>query len=150
MIKDDQMLVMKRNKFGNEYYTLIGGKIDIGETPEQALMREVREETGMAIKDPRLVLVEEAGNPFGTQYIYLCDYVYGEPKLDTASIEHAIGNMGQNLYEPMWLPIKDLEKSPFRSETLKQSLLEFIPDKFPDTPQTLHTREDIRYTNANK
>lgn len=37
IIKDKQLLVMHRNKFGTEYETLPGGNIEVGETPEQAV-----------------------------------------------------------------------------------------------------------------
>src|SRR4051812_20844149 len=75
IIKDDQLLVMHRNKFGTEYETLIGGGVDMNETFEQALYREIREETGVQITNPRLVFTERAGEPYGTQYVFTCDYV---------------------------------------------------------------------------
>ena len=37
VVKENKLLVMHRNKFGHEYDTLVGGGIDVGETPEQAL-----------------------------------------------------------------------------------------------------------------
>lgn len=45
IIKEGQLLIMHRNKFGQEYDTLPGGNIEVGETPEQALYRELEEET---------------------------------------------------------------------------------------------------------
>lgn len=72
VIRNDQILVMKRQKFGQLYHTLVGGGIDHGETPEQALRRELYEETGLEIASPQLVYVEEAGDPFGTQFVFLC------------------------------------------------------------------------------
>lgn len=132
VIRDDEMLVMKRNKFGHEYYALVGGGIDFGETAEQSLRRELREETGLHVESPRLVYIEEAGNPFGTQYIYLCNYVGGEPALEADSIEAQIHADGKNLYEPVWLPIKDLPMTNFLSERLKKAILESLDKGFPD------------------
>jgi ADP-ribose pyrophosphatase YjhB (NUDIX family) len=151
VIHGDRMLVMKRNKFGSEYYTLIGGKIDLGENAEQAIVREVKEETRLDLINPRLVFVEEAGDPFGTQYIYLSDLTnYAEPELDQASTEKSIHSMGQNLYQPMWLPLSDLPKAPFRSETLKEAILSALAYGFPAEAQTITTREDIRYNSGAK
>ena len=144
--KDEQLLVMHRNKFGHEYYTLIGGGIDFGETPEQSLLREIEEETGIKVKNERLVFVEHAGDPFGVQYIYHCDYVSGEPKLPPGSIEAQIAKAGNNLYTPMWLPIKKLPNAPFLSETLKKALIVAFEEGFPKQPKELHSSAEVRYT----
>lgn len=140
VIKDGHLMVMHRNKFGLEYYTLIGGGIDMGESPEQALARELREETGVKIANPRLVIIEDAGDVFGMQYVYLCDYVSGEPHLAIDSEEAKISELGQNLYVPMWLDIRMLPTLPFRSEELKQALLGAFDKGF--TPEPLHIQSD--------
>lgn len=147
MLHENQLLVMHRYKFGQEYYTLIGGGIDPGETAEQALMREVQEESGVAIANPRLVYIEEAGDPFGTQYIYVCDYNGGTPVLHEQSDEARINALGQNLYTPLWLNVAELKNIPFRSETLKQELLQALQEGFPEKPKTVYPHEDIRFNN---
>jgi ADP-ribose pyrophosphatase YjhB (NUDIX family) len=134
IIRGDDMLVMKRNKFGHEYYALVGGGIDHGETAEQSLYRELAEETGLKIGTARLVFIEEAGDPYGTQYIYLCEYVGGEPALRPDSIEAQIHADGKNLYEPGWLPLKDLPASNFLSERLKKAIMKALGDGFPEKP----------------
>ena len=72
VIKDGKLLVMYRNKFGNKYVTLPGGKVEIGETPEQAVVREVREEATITAENPRLVFVDHA-DFYGQQLVYLCE-----------------------------------------------------------------------------
>lgn len=143
VVKDDALLVMHRNKFGEEYYTLVGGGIDLGETAEQALFREVKEETTLDIANPRLVFVEEAGDPYGNQYIYLCDYMDGEISLPPESEEAKIHALGQNLYKPMWLPIKQLPDVPFLSETLKSVLMNALSHGFPEKPQTIIPHQGV-------
>ncbi len=125
VIKDDKLLVMHRNKFGEEYDTLPGGSIEIGETPDQALVRELREETTLEIESARLIIIEHAGDPFGDQYIYLCKYLKGEPKLHPDSEEMAINRLGKNLYQPSWLDMKNLSKTYLVSENLKQLIIQF-------------------------
>ncbi len=142
VVKDDHLLVMHRNKFGKEYYTLIGGGIDMGESHEQALLREVAEETGVQVTDPVMVIVEEAGQPFGTQYVFLCRYVSGEPQLHIDSEEAKVHALGQNLYTPMWLPLSKLSQAPFRSETLKQELLKGFASGFAQPPITIHSSHE--------
>lgn len=137
IIKDGKLLVMHRNKFGTEYETLPGGNIEIGETPEQALAREVDEETTIVITNPRLVFLEEAGHPYGTQHIFLADYVSGDAQLRPDSEEAHINKLGQNLYDPRWVNLTDLPTLPFLSEKLKQAILLAVSDGFPEQPQQI-------------
>lgn len=137
VVKNDALLLMHRNKFGEEYYTLIGGGIGVGETPEQALMREVHEESSLLVANPRLVYVEKAGDPYGDQFIFLCDYSSGEVSLPAASTEAKIHALGANLYEPVWLPIKKLAEVSFVSEALRNTLVKALTQGFPSQPQTI-------------
>lgn len=135
VIKDDQLLVMHRNKFGVEYDTLPGGRIEIGESPQQALLRELDEETMVKIDNQRLVFIEHAGLPYGDQYIFLCDYMSGEPSLRSDSEEMVINNLGDNLYQPNWLKLGELSKKPFVSEQLKHKMLHALKNGWPEIPE---------------
>jgi 8-oxo-dGTP diphosphatase len=137
IIHQNKLLVIKRNKFGKEYYILPGGGVQAGETPEQALMRELAEETGVNISTGRPVFVEEAGAPYGTQYIYLCEYAGGEPRLSPDSEEAKIHALGQNLYIPEWLPLEKLEQATFVSPELKLAIIRAIRSNFPAQPERI-------------
>ena len=128
------MLVMHRNKFGQEFYALVGGGIDYGESPEQALYREVAEETGLAITNHRLVIIEDAGDVFGVQDIYTCDYVSGEPALAADSSEALIHAKGQNLYTPLWLPLSELPNVVLQPRELQAVLLQHAGKTWPAEP----------------
>jgi 8-oxo-dGTP diphosphatase len=56
--RDDQTLMVHRNKKPNDIHAGkwngLGGKFEPGETPEECVVREVREESGLEIVDPRL------------------------------------------------------------------------------------------------
>lgn len=134
IINGDNIVVTHRNKFGMEYYILPGGGVDLGETLEEALLRELDEEACVQVANPRLVFTEEAGEPYGTQYVFLCEYVGGEPALHPDSQEAKIHAMGHNLYEPMWLTLQEFATINLRSESLKQAILEGIKNGWPAEP----------------
>jgi 8-oxo-dGTP diphosphatase len=137
VIKDDQLLVMHRNKFGKEYYTLPGGGIEPNETPEQTVIRELVEETGVVVAIERLVFIENPGAIFGTQYVFLCSYQSGQPVLHPDSEEAASNRSGQNLYTPMWLPVEKLSQVTFMSPKLRQALQKGLASGFPMAAETL-------------
>jgi len=56
---DGEILLIRTAKWSGKWGTP-GGKIDYGETMEQAFVREVAEETGLALTDPEIVLVQDA------------------------------------------------------------------------------------------
>jgi len=130
IIKERQLLVMHRNKFGKEYETLPGGNIAMGESPEAALVREISEETSLVFSNPKLVFIERVGQPWGDQYIFKCEYVHGEPKLGVNTEEALINKLGHNLYQPQWLDIDTLPSVAFKSENLKAALMKAIADNW--------------------
>ena len=105
IVRNGYLLVMHRNRFGQQYYTLPGGGVKGNEQHEHALLRHIKEETDIDFVNPRLIIAEDAGDPYGVQFIYLCQYLRGEPRLDLNSEEAKISALGENLYSPQWLPL---------------------------------------------
>jgi nucleoside triphosphatase len=56
---EKQVLLVKSNKW-KDRFTLPGGHIELGETAEQALKREVKEEVGLKIKIIKFLQFQEA------------------------------------------------------------------------------------------
>lgn len=146
IIRDNQMLVMKRHKMGKDYYTLLGGSVERFETPEQAAIRETLEESTVQIGNPRLVFIEDAGDPFGTQHVYLCDYISGEPVLPPDSEEAFWSTPGKNTYEPMWLNVEELSKVPFVSKLLRDAILMALQHGWPNQPYRFSSKHTERLT----
>ena len=141
LLNGDNFLVMDRNKFGHKYMALIGGKVEANETPIQAVIREVKEETTLDVTNPRLVIVEDAGDVFGTHYIYLCDFSGGNISLEPTSTEYKINELGQNLYKPMWINKNDLASVNLLPVELKEKLVEFLENGFPNEPINIKAKD---------
>jgi 8-oxo-dGTP diphosphatase len=107
VIRGEQILVIKRNKYGKEYFTLPGGGVERGESPDVAAIREAKEEASIICTVDREVYHEES-EAFGETWYFLCNYVSGEPALDPESPEAEEQKLGQNFWTPMWLEIRAL------------------------------------------
>ena len=61
VFREDRVLIVRRARPpAHGLYTLPGGGVELGETLEQAVVREVREETGLAVAPLALVGFREA------------------------------------------------------------------------------------------
>lgn len=76
--KGKEMLLARHKMRNQDIYTCIAGFIEIGESAEQAVVREVREEVGLEIKNLRYV--GSQGWPFPDQLMlaYRAEYKSGE------------------------------------------------------------------------
>ena len=81
-----------------------GGKVEPGETPEAALVREIREELAVEISVGELLTTVEYDYPnfHLTMHCYLCQLIGGELRL----LEHQAARwLGKGeLYSVEWLP----------------------------------------------
>ena len=107
ILDGDQILLEKRkNSPGKGKWTIPGGLVDLGENVEQAVIREVKEETGLEVYDPRLVDVVNyisLGERGSVMYHYvIIDYLVtvkeGKPK--AASDADAL----------KWVPFSEVEE----------------------------------------
>lgn len=96
IIKDGKTLMVK-SKFGDYCYS-VGGRVKFGETAEQAVVREVLEETGYTLSVDRLGYVNEVyflnDNPkaFGKPVYELAFYFYMNVPEDFAPLTDRIAD----------------------------------------------------------
>lgn len=81
-----------------------GGKIESGETPEQALQREIQEELGVDIVVGEKLCVTEHDYPVFhlTMHCYLCTLADGQ--IELREHKSAVWLKPQELDTPNWLP----------------------------------------------
>lgn len=106
IIQDEKVLMMWRNKYGRIYHTFIGGGIEVGETPEQAAIREAKEETNLDVVLRRKLWREIHQDAELIDHGFLVTEFSGElrfgegPELESAS--------GENVYRHVWVPLQEV------------------------------------------
>lgn len=94
-----QLLLARHNKAGSSYFSCLAGFMEVGETPEETVAREVREEVGIEIANIRYV--KSQSWPFPSQLMlgFFAEYKSGEIQVDGHEIAEA------HWYEPDQLPL---------------------------------------------
>ena len=69
--------VLKRKDY-QEYYTFPGGGLEEGETLEEGVIREIKEEFGINVKVIKKLYEMKSEKFEQKEYFYLCEYVDGE------------------------------------------------------------------------
>lgn len=87
LIRADGRVLLQRRPTGKQLaglWEFPGGKIDPGETPEAALVRELAEELGIVVTETALFPVAFASEPLGARHLLLMLYRatewHGEPR----------------------------------------------------------------------
>jgi 8-oxo-dGTP diphosphatase len=111
VLYENKLLLIERWRNDLHYFSIPGGGIEPGETPEQTVVREIAEETSciVTVERPLYILTTESGN---RHHIFLCRYESGEPNLMATSPEYLHGTPN-NRFAPCWLDITQLSAAPF-------------------------------------
>lgn len=97
-----EILLVKTHKWGNRY-SIVGGKVKRNERLDETLLREVREETGLAAKvGQHLATFDQIENSgyyeAGIQHIFVDNVV---------SVEHKKVRLNEEAQEYIWIPAQE-------------------------------------------
>lgn len=110
VVHENKILLTKQ--YGK--YEIPGGGVDLGEHPDQAVIREIKEETGIDVANPKLIkhissffTHEHQGETQHRQSLllfFVCDYIGGELSIDgLTEDEKPVVEMAE------WIPLADLD-----------------------------------------
>ena len=118
IINKEGLVCLVSRKEDHDDFGLPGGKVDEGETPEEAAVRECKEETGINITNLRLIFAMHRKSRMG--YTYLADYT-GEINFDEKKEPHVV----------KWAKMSEATKGSFAywnkmvSESMESAGIEF-------------------------
>jgi len=134
IVNGDEIALIKRehSKRGKLYYLFPGGGLEHGETYEEAVVREVLEETGLEVAVDRLVaIVLRLGNP---QFHFLVHIQAGEFGSGTGAEMVGEYESSRGTYEAVWMPVDDLATRPVYPRCVCDLVKGSLTDGWPETP----------------
>jgi NAD+ diphosphatase len=84
--KGDEVLLVHAKNFRTDFYGLVAGFVETGETLEEAVHREVMEETGLHIKNLRYFASQPWPYPCGLMVGFTADYDGGQIHLQRSEL----------------------------------------------------------------
>ena len=87
---DQKYLICRRGpaESGAGAWEFPGGKIDVGETETQALVREIQEELSVQIQAEKLIYISAHDHQYETKKIHITLYKYDVQNLNYILIDH--------------------------------------------------------------
>ncbi|ELY4003615.1 NAD(+) diphosphatase [Cronobacter dublinensis] len=80
--REDKILLAQHTRHRNGVYTVLAGFVEVGETLEQAVAREVMEESSIRVKNLRYVTSQPWPFPQSLMTAFTADYDSGDIKID--------------------------------------------------------------------
>ncbi len=102
-VRDDEMLLIYRQRQEDIYYVTPGGGVEPGETLLQAALREGAEETGLDFTLGPLLW--ERPYPLGLEYAFLVAEFSGIPRLGGPELA---ANAPDNVFKLVWRPLAQI------------------------------------------
>ena len=112
VVRDGLVLIGKRiGSHGKDCWSFPGGHLEFGESLEGCAMREVLEETGLTVRNPRIIgltndVFQESGKHYVTIFVQ-AEYAGGEPEVtEPDRWERWEWHPWDALPRPLFLPIE--------------------------------------------
>lgn len=120
ILKDKQVLLAHARHFRNNMYGLIAGFVEPGETLEDCVQREIREEIGLNVKNIRYFGSQQWPFPHSIMIGFIADYDSGEIRVD-----------GEEIVDADWFDAEHLPEIPSRVSIARKMLDWYTEEYYP-------------------
>lgn len=134
IIMKNNKILMVGNKARPEYLYSVGGRIKYGETSEEAIIREVFEETGVKLEIDRLGFVHE-------------NYFYGDAPTNNGKLIYEISfyyymNVPED-FEPICMSLTEDNQDEFLCWLPLDEPIKYYPEFF--RKELMHPQNEVKY-----
>ncbi len=119
VVKGDRLLLANNKRFKPGYYSVLAGFVEPGETLEDCVAREIREEVGINVENIRYFGSQPWPFPNSLMVAFVADYGGGQISADSSEIAHAA-----------WFTANDLPAIPPRL-TIARHLIDWFVNRQP-------------------
>ena len=117
IIKDDKILLARNALFPEGLYSALAGFIEVSETAEETLKREVFEEVSLKVKNIKYYGSQSWPFPSQLMIAYTCEYESGDIKVD-----------GEEIVDAQWFSMDNLPNIPPLSTLSGRLINSYIED----------------------
>lgn len=122
IIEDGKLLAMFRRKIKKdgsvkEYYVIPGGGLEEGETLEENVIRELKEEFNVDIEVVRFLGTEEYDDTIANYF--LCKIINGTPRLGGEELERITN---ENYYEVRYINLNEIDSYDINAKDIIKNL----------------------------
>lgn len=89
IVKGDKILLARNKNFPNSFYSVLAGFVEPGETLEECVQREVKEEVGIEVKNIKYFGSQSWPFPDSLMIAFTAEYANGEIVVDNLELSHA-------------------------------------------------------------
>lgn len=121
IVKDGNLLMVKRFSNGETFFVFPGGGVIDEETDEAALIRECLEELNVFVKVGDFFFQQMFND--NAEFFYLCDVVGGEMGIGNG--QEYTNMKSDNTYAPVWLAMSEIEKINIKPPTIIDKIINY-------------------------